>query len=201
MTHALDVLVEEHALLTRGLTILEVIAERVGRGTVVPIGAVAKLTEFFRGFVQELHQSKEEQVLFPMLERLGQPQTPLAALRVEHSAARRSLRALEVAMADLGVSADARRRFVEEAAHFRALLVDHVVREEQGLFIDARRLLTEHPAESAGLDVAFAGYDRGAIASGRKARFGQWLDDLAAQFLLGGDSPLATAHGSRADEP
>lgn len=73
----------DHELILRALTVLERLGQGLERGEGVDRGALEWLSDFFTTFVDRCHHGKEEQHLFPALERHGLPRDggPIGLLR------------------------------------------------------------------------------------------------------------------------
>jgi len=61
------ILMDEHKTILRALNVLEAMREKESRGLLVPREDVRALLDFFKFFVDDLHQGKEETILFPAL--------------------------------------------------------------------------------------------------------------------------------------
>jgi hemerythrin-like domain-containing protein len=101
--------------------------------------------------VDRYHCGKEEEALFPELERKEDFPPgcgPTAVLRAEHELARLHLRSMREALAGAG-EGDARsvERFAEHAKAYHALLRAHIRKEEHCLFPDAEARLTSRDHE------------------------------------------------------
>lgn len=86
----------EHEVFVRALTLLEGFGQRLGGGTPVNRDDFGWLVDFFRTFVDRCHHTKEEQHLFPALERHGVPRSggPIGVMLHEHEEGRTFLRAM-----------------------------------------------------------------------------------------------------------
>ncbi len=137
---AIDVLLAEHQ------TILEVVDEierecrRVEDGSALREPFWRDVLRFADEFDHGLHHQKEEQLLFPALERVGlsPDQGPTAVLRDEH----RRIRFWRLRLEQTLVARD-RTRLAATAASYVDVLRSHVMKENQILFPLCRRLLDE----------------------------------------------------------
>ena len=71
MAIATDVLRREHDAILRMLEVTELVAEQLDQGEKVKPETLDGLLEFFRLFADRCHHGKEEELLFPALERKG----------------------------------------------------------------------------------------------------------------------------------
>jgi len=80
----------EHAAVKLALKILEETARRLEEGVSVEEDHLGGLLEFLRVFVDRCHHGKEEDLLFPAMERAGVPREggPLGVMLAEHKEGR-----------------------------------------------------------------------------------------------------------------
>ncbi len=142
---ATEILIHEHAVIGQGLTLLDAMAARLEAGESVPAADLGELLEFFAVFADGCHHAKEEGILFPALESAGIPRGsgPAALLADEHAEGRRLIGRLKADAGHVGDDAEARRRFVEAAREYVALLERHIAMENEAFFPDADAALTE----------------------------------------------------------
>jgi hemerythrin-like domain-containing protein len=112
--------------------------------------------DFFRKFADACHHTKEEQVLFPLLEARGIPKRggPIGMMLHEHSEGRQLLADLDAAL----VARD-RPRFDHAAGTYCALLRAHISKERGVLFPMGARALRLGDDES--LVARFAAIEKG----------------------------------------
>lgn len=103
-------LIAEHDAVLVALQLLEKIATALAAKSDPAPGHLEQLLDFFKGFVDRCHHGKEEEVLFPALERCGVPRQggPIGVMLMEHEAGRGYVKA----MADRLVPADAAREML-----------------------------------------------------------------------------------------
>src|SRR3990172_2858898 len=73
MDTATGILRQEHDAILRMLEVAEAVARQLDRGEDVPAETLAGLLECFRLFADRCHHGKEEDLLFPLLEKKGLP--------------------------------------------------------------------------------------------------------------------------------
>lgn len=141
----------EHEVILRALALLERLGRALEAGKAVDPKLRAWLVDFFRTFADRCHHGKEEQHLFPLLERHGLPRAggPVGVMLMEHEEGRALVRA--IAETDGPKAADAVRRYV-------ALLRAHIDKENGVLFPLADQILP--PGEQRGLAEAFEAVER-----------------------------------------
>ena len=85
---ATDDLRAEHEGILRMLAVLEAMAGKLGGPEAPPPAQWEAVLEFLRVFADKCHHGKEEDVLFPALEKAGMPRQLHAAFRVAVEVAR-----------------------------------------------------------------------------------------------------------------
>lgn len=124
---ATDRLKAEHTLIERALCVLERELMRIEEGASPDLGLLARLTQFFDEFVDQIHHREEEEVLFPALEEYGiaRDHGPIGVLLMEHQQAKSIL-------ATLGTGAAL--ELVQDGRGYTYLLRQHIQKEDQVLF-------------------------------------------------------------------
>ena len=143
---ATEILVTEHNAVLVALEILNKVGDAMGAGATDAPGDMEQLIDFFRGFVDQCHHGKEEDVLFPELENRGVPREggPIGVLLAEHEIGRRCIREISTALVRLRSgdfkSAESIRTTVGE---YREMLCSHIDKENNVLYPISDRLLGE----------------------------------------------------------
>lgn len=176
-TDLFEVLEWEHERILEALCVLDALAGRFTGGRQPPKSDLAAVVTFLQRFADRCHHAKEEDVLFPALERAGLPREggPVAVMLQEHEQGRLLLSQIAVADGgDLGPDLDAARSYV-------ALLRDHILKENEVLFEMGRSLL-EASAEE-GLVALAATFETRSLEPGEKDRLLYELARLKAEYL------------------
>jgi hemerythrin-like domain-containing protein len=128
---------QEHEVILRALALMERLGQALQTGATVDRAALKWLIDFFSTFADRCHHGKEEQHLFPAMERHGIPREggPLGVMLHEHEEGRAFLRAM--AKGDDREVAGAIRGYA-------TLLRAHIDKENGVLFPMAEQIL---PAE------------------------------------------------------
>ncbi len=140
-----EILREEHQVILSVLSCLETaLADCQAQGK-ADSESFPRFVFFFRKFADHWHHGKEEDLLFPALERAGMPATPgpLAVMRYEHDQGR----ALVAAMAEHvegAMQGEATHLYglIQAGESFLELLRNHIAKEDRVLFGMADRLLS-----------------------------------------------------------
>jgi hemerythrin-like domain-containing protein len=145
LTRGTAVLRAEHEWVSRVLAVAERMAERALLGPAVAAGDCDALLALLRQFVDYLHHTKEEQHLFPLLERKGLPRAggPIGVMLAEHERSR----ALIAEIARLGASPDSARPWSDAVRTCATLMRQHVHKENSVLYVMAERLLSADEQE------------------------------------------------------
>ena len=139
--------------------------------------------DFFRQYADRCHHGKEEDRLFPMMERHGFPadQGPVAVMRAEHEHGRALIRGMDAA---IDGAADGDREQVEawlsHATDYVALLREHIRKEDHCLFPMADQSLDEEAMRE--LADQFEVVESGELGRSLKRRYEAVADRLAARF-------------------
>jgi hemerythrin-like domain-containing protein/uncharacterized protein (DUF2249 family) len=164
----------EHEIILRTLAVAERLGGALTAGQPVDRDALAWVVDFFRTFADRCHHGKEEQHLFPALERHGIPREggPIGIMLEEHEQGRRFLAAM----------ASGNDRAVAEAIRgYAQLLRAHIDKENGVLFPMAEQVLSE--AERRALVTEFEDLEQTAVGPGVHERL------LAGLTRLEGPAP------------
>lgn len=117
----------EHEIILKALGLLERLGQRVAHGESVNPPTREWLSDFFVTFVDRCHHGKEEQHLFPALERHGLPRDggPIGVMLLEHEEGRGLLRVMR--QRDEG-------KIAETIREYGRLLRAHIDKENHILF-------------------------------------------------------------------
>ena len=143
--HLADMLVEDHNHILEALDLIPVYLDKLSKGELEP-RHVERLIEFLSHFADRCHHGKEEDILFPLMERRGAGfwEGPLGVMTCEHGMGRYLLRnarnsVRRYASGD-GEALRALRHYLEG---YRRLLTQHIDKENNILFPMARQLVRE----------------------------------------------------------
>jgi hemerythrin-like domain-containing protein len=173
-THPVDVLSEEHQTILSVLGAVEGELRAVRDGGPLRTPFWANVLDFLEHYADRCHHGKEEDLLFPELERAGLPgeHGPTACMRQEHVIGRRGRQAMAKALK----GADA-QGLVTAAAGYVDLLRDHIDKEDQVLFPMSKSVLDQ--AAVARLRAGFAKVEREDMGEGTHCRY----EDLAREIV------------------
>ncbi len=181
---ATTILRKEHDAILQMLDVSEALAQRLAAGAPVEPERLTEMLEFFQTFADRCHHGKEEDLLFPLLERKGLMRAggPVGVMLDEHEQGRALVRRMaDAAQAYNDHDATAGRRYAEASRRYAALLRQHIDKENHILFMLADRLLT--PEEQAGLAEAFERVEVDKLGAGTHERLHGLMRRLSAELL------------------
>lgn len=128
---ATALLKSEHEVIERVLDMLEQSVRRIQSDQPLPDGFAVWAVDFVRNFADGCHHAKEENVLFPLLERRGIPRVggPIGCMLHEHELGRECVKRMAQAV-DRGEW----NAFAAAAADYAPLLRQHIFKENNVLF-------------------------------------------------------------------
>lgn len=146
-------LADEHEYVLLVVGAMEAEAARIEGTDEVDTVRITQMIDFTRNFTDGDHHTKEENLLFPLLEeRSAKAGGTISVLLSEHEAARECIRAIDAALADAS-SADgtravaARAAVVENLRLYAFLLPLHIGKEDTVLFSLIDELLSVQEQE------------------------------------------------------
>ncbi len=167
----------EHRAVEEALRILEGICRRSEAERRIAAPDAERVLEFLAVFVDTCHHGKEEELLFPALEREGVPRDggPIGVMLAEHDAGRAHIAGMRRALAQAAPA-----EFVQHARAYADLLRQHIFKEDNVLFrIAAQRLSPELEAE---LREGFDRIEAEKVGPGRHEAFHRMLDELGRSY-------------------
>ena len=172
-------LIEEHNGVLVALQLLEKVEKALAAKNEQAPEHLGQLLDFFKGFVDRCHHGKEEDVLFPELERRGVKRDggPIGVMLMEHDAGRGHVRAMTDGLDRLRRGeADAVAAIRESARAYRDLLQAHIHKENNVLFPMADRLVPDDVA--ATLVEKFEEIERDRVGEGKHEAYHAMLHHL-----------------------
>jgi hemerythrin-like domain-containing protein len=179
---ATQILRQEHDAILKMLDALDQTSRQLLSGTPVQASTLQGLLEFFQLFADRCHHGKEEDLLFPLLERKGMPRGggPIGVMLFEHDHGRELIREMAAAASDYDTNpGPAAKRWVAAAENYSALLREHIMKENNVLFRMAEQMLT--PDEQASLAADFEKAEIEKMGAGTHERLHARMEQLLAQ--------------------
>jgi hemerythrin-like domain-containing protein len=138
-------LIHEHKYILKVVNSTAVLDACLEKGEPIDVEMVRKIVHFMREFADKCHHGKEEQLLFPAMEKKGVPETgcPLGGLMAEHKKGRSLVAALDEAAGIYAASnAEGASKIREAMRGIRELYPNHIWKEDAMVFPMAERLFT-----------------------------------------------------------
>lgn len=185
----LDTLMHEHRLIEHGLAVLLAIAKRWQDTGQVNVDKVISLLDFFKIFADVCHHAKEENVLFPELERRGIPREggPIGVMLYDHEEGRRLLAQMHQALRPPWNQ----ELFIRSAQDYVHHLRRHIWKEDNVLFQLAQRILPENI--DAEIQSRFEQHELEQLGPGVHERYHQLLQELLQEFSVAPEALAAVS--------
>lgn len=183
MRTATEILRNEHDAILRMLDATEEVSQRLRRHDHVEPQILTQLLEFFRLFADRCHHGKEEDLLFPLLEKKGMPRGggPIGVMLAEHDMGRGFVGQMaETSAAYAAGDNSAGTQWASAALHYAELLREHIAKENQILFVMAERMLSD--AEQMELAKAFEEAELEKMGVGTHERLHAMMEKLLAEL-------------------
>jgi hemerythrin-like domain-containing protein len=174
----------EHQAILLMIRVLDKMSDRLESGGEVDTSHLEKAVEFIKVFADKCHHGKEEDLLFPAMEKAGIPRSggPLGVMLHEHVLGRGYVKAMAEAVAGINKGdRGAGARFAENARNYSALLSQHIFKEDNILYPMADGRLSA--AQQDELTVCFADVEEKVVGHGKHEEFHRLLKDLEAAYL------------------
>jgi hemerythrin-like domain-containing protein len=175
---------DEHTGIKLMLDILAKVCDRLESGERVDQRHLDQILEFLKVFVDMCHHAKEEDILFPAMERAGIPREggPIGVMLTEHRSGRENIRGMSEAAAKL-VRGDrsASSQFVQNARSYIELLLEHIEKENEILYPMADSSIPEQTQEELLAD--FEKVEEERVGHGKHEEFHRLLDHLREIYL------------------
>jgi hemerythrin-like domain-containing protein len=184
MDTAIAALRKEHEAILKMLDVTEEVARRLNAGQQSTPETLASLLEFFRLFADKCHHGKEEDLLFPQLEKKGMPRAggPIGVMLTEHEQGRALIRQMaEATQAYPSQPQTAGPAWAQAARGYAGLLRAHIEKENNILFVMAERMLA--PEEQAELAEGFETLEVEKMGAGTHERLHALMAKLIKEIL------------------
>jgi len=184
MDTATAVLRKEHEAILKMLDVTEEVARRLNACEQSTPETLASVLEFFRLFADQCHHGKEEDLLFPRLEKKGMPRHggPIGVMLAEHEQGRALIRQMaEATEAYPRQPEKAGPAWAQAARGYASLLRAHIDKENNILFVMAERMLT--PGEQTALAADFEKIEVEKMGAGTHERLHALMAKLTKEIL------------------
>ena len=175
---------QEHQGILLMLRILDRIAANLESGEGGDVEHLEQIVEFFRVFADRCHHGKEEDLLFPAMEKRGIPKEggPIGVMLMDHEEGRGYVRGMANALVMHKTGAtSALKEFARNARSYIGLLTQHINKEYQVLFPMGQRVLPQDVQTELARGFEKIEIDR--IGEGTHEKFHKLLKKLEEIYL------------------
>ncbi|HXW68156.1 MAG TPA: hemerythrin domain-containing protein [Dissulfurispiraceae bacterium] len=179
-----DELKQEHEAIKLMLKILEITSQMLDAGQKVDTTDLEETLEFIRVFADKCHHHKEEDLLFPDLQKVGVPkeQGPIGVMLMEHASCRNYVRGMAEGIEKYKIGdIDAYKQITANARNYIKLLSEHIYKENNILYPMADARLSENDQET--LHDGFSRVEEEVVGKGKHEEFHRLLDKLQKIYL------------------
>jgi len=180
---SIEILMNEHRLIEQVLSCLEVITNHADQEGKIDRESARQIIEFLQTFADHCHHGKEEDRLFPAMERNGFPREggPTGVMISEHQQGRGYIRFMVEAVAtEEKGDRSASKWFVQNARGYIHLLRNHIYKEDHCLFPMADQAL--NPEEQEVLFQSFLDFNQKEMVPGAQDHYVKMADELATRL-------------------
>lgn len=140
-----DYLIAEHELIERCMAVLKQCLETIESDEKINTVQLGRALDFLLQFGDKIHNRKEEEILFPLMGKMGIPIEggPLGVMLMEHEAERKLLGEMLRTLPDLEKMAlEERIHFTQEGLEYLTIRADHIWKENDVLYPMGRRIFS-----------------------------------------------------------
>jgi hemerythrin-like domain-containing protein len=132
----------DHDLIEKVVKSMETTVSLLQKGKTIPESILMQVIDFTKNFMDVCHHSKEENSLFPALEKAGMPTTmrPIAMMLMEHEMSRQYAKKIESSTATYLKSGDA-TQLIADMNEYSEHISQHLWKENNRLFMMAEARL------------------------------------------------------------
>ena len=174
----LENLREEHGAIMKVFAILQGVAREMETHNPKAVDHLKRILEFLTVFIDQCHHAKEEEFLFPAMQKARTEHSRLIEeLLSEHEKGRSMTAALEAALNGFEGGDEQAAAPLIETIHGYVLVFRTHLRKENGiLFPEGRRLLSEHDLQA--MAGRFEKLEEERIGKGRHEAFHRMIEQL-----------------------
>ena len=174
---------DEHGGIKIMLAILDRICAKMESGGKVNTGHLKKSIEFIRVFADKCHHAKEEDILFPAMEKAGIPRQggPIGVMLMEHEMGRNFVKGMAEGLELYEKDSTSYAKFVENARGYVKLLSNHIDKEDNILYPMADSRISEKEQDLMCDEFEKVEVER--IGKGKHEEFHELLKELKGIYL------------------
>lgn len=175
---------DEHQGVKIALSILDEINKKLKNGEQVNSGHLEDLLEFIRVFVDKCHHGKEEDLLFPAMEKAGVPSEggPIGMMLEEHNLGRNYVKDFAQAIEEFKKgNPKVAKKIINSLDGYIMLLRDHIDKEDNILYMLADAHLSSKKQDE--LVKGFDKIEKEKVGLGKHEEFHKMLNKLQKIYL------------------
>ena len=144
-----SLLVGEHELIERAMDVLRRELEKLPDAAFDAF-VMQRAIDFLLEFGDRIHNTKEEQLLFPLMIKRGIPESgPIRVMLLEHESERKILQQMIAEIPDLGKASEKiKAGFKQKGLDYLGIRANHIWKENDVLYQMGRQVLTEEDNRS-----------------------------------------------------
>ena len=175
---------KDHALIEKVLKAMWATIPLLQSGKAIPEPIISQVIDFTKNFTDVCHHGKEENSLFPELEKKGMPKEsgPIAVMLMEHTLTRKLATRMEESSSEYLKSGDA-KQLITDMQEYINHVVQHIWKENNRLFEMAEMALRNDVERMRG-EMASAESQKLKEIGKTREEYEKIAEDLARQFPL-----------------
>jgi len=173
-----DFLVAEHEMIERAMAVLKNNLEKIDEAVKAPL-QMQRAIDFLLEFGDKVHNTKEEEFLFPLMGQKGLPVQggPIGVMLMEHDAERNLLQRMMAELPNLAEAATtARQKFAAEGFEYLTIRAEHIWKENDVLYPMGRKLFSDE--DNTSLLNAFKTLDQQTYGDEARDHYAQMLAEV-----------------------
>jgi len=173
-----DFLVAEHEMIERAMAVLKNNLEKIDEAVKAPL-QMQRAIDFLLEFGDKVHNTKEEEFLFPLMGQKGLPVQggPIGVMLMEHDAERNLLQRMMAELPNLAEAATTKRqKFAAEGFEYLTIRAEHIWKENDVLYPMGRKLFSDE--DNTSLLNAFKTLDQQTYGDTARDHYAQMLAEV-----------------------
>ena len=145
-----DFLVSEHEMIERAMAVLKANLEKIETAVKAPL-QMQRAIDFLLEFGDKIHNTKEENFLFPLMEQKGLPVQggPIGVMLMEHDAERKLLQKMMAELPQLAEASSAGlQKFAAEGFEYLRIRAEHIWKENDILYAMGRKVFSDEDGKA-----------------------------------------------------
>jgi hypothetical protein len=173
-----DFLVAEHEMIERAMAVLKINLEKIDEAIKTPL-QMQRAIDFLLEFGDKVHNTKEENFLFPLMGQKGMPVEggPIGVMLMEHDAERSLLQRMMAELPNLAeATTSARHKFAAEGFEYLTIRAEHIWKENDVLYAMGRKVFSDE--DNTSLLDAFKTLDQQTYGDSARDHYAQMLAEV-----------------------